>query len=444
MKNMTVGKPIQLIFLFAVPLMLGNMLQQLYTMVDTMIVGQFVGVDALASIGAADWINWAILGIVMGFAQGFSIRISHSFGAGDYNKMKRAFIMILMLCVVIAVIVTVFTQLLIEPLLILLNTPENIIDGSILYLRIMSLGTIIVTFYNCFSSMLRSLGNSRAPLFAMIFASFFNISLDLLFVCVFHMEIAGVAIATLIAQLGASLFCLIILIKELPFSIDRRDFSFDYALLSDLMKLGTPLSFQNLIISIGGIVVQSVVNQFGVLFVAGFTATNKLYGLLEVAAISFGYAITTFNSQNYGAHQYIRMKRGVFHAALLSIGTSLIIGISMLLFGKNILLLFISGTPKEVSTVLSVAYKYLSIMSVCLPILYVLHTYRSALQGMENTFIPMVSGIVELLMRVGCALVLPLFLGQNGIYYAEVLAWSGAAVLLYISYKRDITKMNVM
>ncbi|MFR6100568.1 MAG: MATE family efflux transporter, partial [Longibaculum sp.] len=186
------------------------------------------------------------------------------------------------------------------------------------------------------------------------------------------------------------------------------------------------------------IVVQSVVNSFGFLFVAGFTATNKLYGLLEVAAISFGYAITTFNSQNLGAKQYERMKHGVFQANLLSLTTSLIISIMMLIFGKSILLLFISGSVHQIEVVLSIAFRYLSIMAICLPILYVLHTYRSALQGMENTFIPMLSGIVELIMRIGIALFLPLFIGQDGIYYAEVFAWSGAAILLYISYRVKI------
>lgn len=438
MKNMTVGKPIRLIFLFAMPLMLGNILQQLYTMVDTMIVGQFLGVDALASLGAADWINWAILGIVMGFTQGFSIRISHSFGAQDFKSMEKALAMILIACGSIAVILTIVAQFIIEPLLILLNTPDNIIAGSITYLRVMSSGILIVMFYNCFSGILRALGNSRTPLIAMMSAAIINIVLDLLFVCVFHFGIAGAAFATLIAQCFAATFCYFVLRKELPFVLTKDSFQFRKAIFIDLIKLGSPLAFQNAIISVGGIVVQSVVNGFGFLFVAGFTATNKLYGLLEVAAISFGYAITTFNSQNFGAKQYDRMKKGVFQANLLSLGTSMIISFIMLFFGQQILMLFISGHPQEVAQVLDIAFKYLSIMAVCLPILYVLHTYRSALQGMENTFIPMVSGIVELFMRIGIALILPLWIGQDGIYYAEVFAWAGAAILLYVCYKIKI------
>lgn len=435
MKNMTVGRPIKLIFLFAMPLMLGNILQQLYTMVDTMIVGQFLGVNALASLGAADWINWAILGIIMGLTQGFSIRISHAFGAQDFDNMKKTMSMIFMLCIFSSIIITIIAQIIIEPLLILLNTPDNIIQGSITYLRYMSGGVIIVMLYNCFSSLLRSLGNSHTPLLAMTGAAFINIGLDLLFVVIFHWGIAGAAIATLIAQLLATLFCLYVLIHELPFSFDKDCLSLNVPIIYNLLQLGSPLAFQNLIISVGGIIVQSVVNSFGFLFVAGFTATNKLYGILEVAAISFGYAITTFNSQNYGAKKYERMKKGVFQANLLSLATSIIISASMLFFGKDILLLFISGTPEEIHQVLQIAFRYLAIMSICLPILYILHTYRSALQGMENTFIPMLSGIVELFLRIGVALILPIYMGQDGIYFAEVVAWSGAAILLYVSYK---------
>lgn len=434
MKNMTVGKPMKLIFLFAMPLMLGNILQQLYTLVDTMIVGQFLGVDALASLGAADWINWAMLGIVMGFTQGFSIRISYAYGAQDFKRMEKIMAMILIACFVLGIILTIGVQIIITPLLHLLKTPNNIIDGSITYLRVMSAGVLIVMFYNCFSCILRALGNSRTPLIAMVSAAIINIVLDLLFVCIFHFGIAGAAIATLIAQMAAALYCYDVLKKELPFTIHKESFSFDYPTMKGLIQIGTPLAFQNAIISAGGIVVQSVVNSFGFLFVAGFTATNKLYGLLEVAAISFGYAITTFNSQNLGAKQYERMKHGVFQANLLSLMTSLIISIMMLIFGKSILLLFISGSVHQIEVVLSIAFRYLSIMAICLPILYVLHTYRSALQGMENTFIPMLSGIVELIMRIGIALFLPLFIGQDGIYYVEVFAWSGAAILLYISY----------
>ena len=356
--------------------------------------------------------------------------------------MEKSIAMSYLSCFFIALIAIVCAQIIIEPLLQLLNTPSHTIQGSIIYLRIMSGGALIVIFYNCFSSILRAIGDSRTPLIAMVMAACLNVALDLLFVCVFHQGIAGAAIATLISQLFAASFCYHKLTKELPFKITKESFQIDTHLIKQLIKLGLPLAFQNLIIAIGGTILQSVVNGFGFLFIAGYTATNKVYGILEVVAISFGYAITTFVSQNFGAKKYQRMKSGVFQANILSIFISIVIMISILVLGKKILLLFISTTPKQTQIVLTYAYDYLFTMAVCLPILYILYSYRSALQGMENTLIPMISGIVELIMRVSVALILPQYIGVYGIYLAEVLAWAAAAAMLYICYHRDLHQLD--
>lgn len=435
MKNMTQGKPLQLILMFAMPLMLGNILQELYTIVDTIVVGQFLGVKALASMGAASWIQWMFLSVVMGFAQGFSIKVANLYGANDQQGISKTIANIIISTVVLAVVLTIISEVIVSPLLHLLQTPNDIIQGAIVYLRIIAGGISITLFYNLLSCILRAFGNSKAPLFAMIIAAGLNIGLDLLFVCVFHVGIAGAAIATLLSQLFASGFCLFILYSSRLFVLKKGDFKINKSLIRELIKLGFPLALQNGIISIGGMIVQFVINSYGFVFVAGFTATNKLYGLLETAAISYGYALTTYNAQNYGAKKYQRIKDGVRISMLVSIATAIVIGLIMIIFGRNILMLFISGNKDVVIKVLEVAYHYLFIMSVCLPILYVLHTYRNALQGLGNTFIPMCSGIVELVMRVMVALLLPLLIGREGIYYAEIMAWSGAALLLYISYK---------
>lgn len=436
MKNMTQGNPLKLILMFSMPLMLGNILQEFYTIVDTIIVGQFLGVKALASMGAAGWIQWMLLSVVMGFAQGFSIKVANLYGANNHEGISKTIGNIVIACLVIALLLTISGELIIIPILKLLQTPNDIIQGAIAYLRVMAGGVTITLMYNLLSCVLRAFGNSKTPLLAMVIAASLNVGLDLLFVCVFHLGIAGAAIATILAQLFASLFCLLVLYKQSIFSLKSEHFKIQRHLIFELVKLGLPLALQNGIISIGGMIVQFVVNGYGVIFVAGFTATNKLYGLLETAAISFGYALTTYNAQNYGALEYQRVREGVKASALISLVTSLIIALIMIVFGRNILTLFVSGSQNEINAVLEVAYHYLFIMAVCLPILYILHTYRNALQGLGNTVIPMFSGIVELLMRVGIALFLPLFMGQEGIYYAEIVAWTGAALLLYISYKR--------
>jgi len=194
------------------------------------------------------------------------------------------------------------------------------------------------------------------------------------------------------------------------------------------------LAFQNAVICVGGMIVQFVVNGFGVLFIAGYTATNKLYGLLEMAAVSFGYAISTYVGQNVGAGEYKRLKSGHIAALCISVATSFVITAAMLVFGKLFIGMFLSGTPEEILTAGAVAWRYLLFMSLALPALYLLYVFRSALQGMGNTVIPMISGILEFAMRTGMVLLLTRVVGSDGIFWAEISAWMGAAVLLCISY----------
>lgn len=433
-RDMTTGKPAGLLLSFALPLMAGNICQQLYTMVDTMVVGQVLGVEALASLGAADWLNWLVLGIIMGFTQGFSILISQRFGAEDQDGLRKVTAMSTLLSAVIAVVVTVSSLLLAEPVLRLLNTPDNVLPGSLSYLRIIFSGSVIVTAYNMMASILRAMGDSRTPLYAMLAASVVNIGLDLLFVMGFHWGIPGAAAATVIAQGCSCLFCLAVLRRMTVLRMTKTDWHPDGSLCRRLFQLGLPMAFQNTVIAVGGLVIQFVINGFGFLFVAGFTATNKLYGLLELAATSFGFSMATYAGQNLGAKKYRRICEGMRSALKMAVATSVIISAAMIAFGKPVLLLFISGEPGEVAQVLDIAYTYLFIMCCLLSVLYLLHLYRSALQGMGDTVIPMVSGIAELTMRIGCALLLPIWLGQYGIYFAEIAAWVGAVVILVTFY----------
>lgn len=433
-RDMTTGKPAGLLLSFALPLMAGSICQQLYTMVDTMVVGQVLGVEALASLGAADWLNWLVLGIIMGFTQGFSILISQRFGAEDQDGLRKVTAMSTLLSAVIAVVVTVSSLLLAEPVLRLLNTPDNVLPGSLSYLRIIFSGSVIVTTYNMMASILRAMGDSRTPLYAMLVASVVNIGLDLLFVMGFHWGIPGAAAATVIAQGCSCLFCLAVLRRMSVLRMTKTDWHPDGCLCRRLFQLGLPMAFQNTVIAVGGLVIQFVINGFGFLFVAGFTATNKLYGLLELAATSFGFSMATYAGQNLGAKKYRRICEGMRSALKMAVATSVIISAAMIAFGKPVLLLFISGEPGEVAQVLDIAYTYLFIMCCLLSVLYLLHLYRSALQGMGDTVIPMVSGIAELTMRIGCALLLPIWLGQYGIYFAEIAAWAGAVVILVTFY----------
>ena len=268
----------------------------------------------------------------------------------------------------------------------------------------------------------------------MLIASVINIVLDLVFVMVFHWGIAGAVVATVIAQLFAGLYCLRAVLRVHIIKLKKEYFLPDPVMARRLLGLGLPVAAQNMIIAVGGMVVQSVVNRYGVLFVAGFTATNKLYGILEIAATSFGYAVTTYVGQNLGGGLLGRIKKGLHSATWIALLTSAVITAAVLLLGRFAVALFISGTPEEVALSTEVAVHYLNIMSICLSVLYMLHIYRSALMGLGDTVMPMASGIVEFLMRIGVAIFLPALMGQEGIFYAEVAAWAGAAVLLVATY----------
>lgn len=433
-RSMTSGSPMKLLISFALPLMLGNVFQQLYTVVDTMVVGRGVGVLALAALGAGDWLGWLSLGTIQGLTQGFGIPMAQAFGADDHEKLRKVVGASVILAVLCALAVFAFDQVLALPLLKMLKTPDEVLPMALLYLRIVYCGVPVVMLYNLLAAILRSLGDSKTPLHAMIVACAVNIMLDLLFVLVFHWGIAGAAVATVIAQVCSGLFCLKRLRNVSILKLNRSHLRLSARMAGQLLKLGFPTALMNMIIATGGLILQMVVNGFGVLFIAGFTASNKMYGVLEIAATSYGYAMTTYVGQNLGAEKPDRIKKGVGAACVLAVITSLVIMAIMLIFGRNILSLFLSGTPEEIAETLKVAYGYLAVMSACLPILYLLFVFRSALQGMGNTFLPMISGIMELAARLAAGFTLPWIIGPTGVFYAEVLAWVAAVLILIPGY----------
>lgn len=441
-KDMTVGTPGKLIVSFALPLMAGNIFQQLYTIVDTMVVGRFLGVQALAALGADDWFGWMMLGIVQGFAQGFAIKMSQEFGARNYQGLRKVIGNSAVVSIVFSLLLVILGELAVEPGLHLLHTQSAVWANAVLYLRIYFLGTPIVMLYNLFASILRSLGDSKTPLHAMIVASVTNIGLDLLFVVIFRWGIAGAAWATLTAQMISALYCFLHMRKMELLKLTRNEFRLDTGLMGHLFYLGLPMALQNVMIAIGGMIVQSVINAFSVAFIAGITAVNKMYGLLEIAATSYGYAMVTYAGQNLGAGNLERIRKGVKSALIISLITSAMIAAAMLLCGKGFIGLFISGTENEVKEAVNVGHFYLNIMSICLPILYCLHVVRSTIQGLGNTMLPMISGLVEFFMRTSVIYLLPMLIGEIGVYFAEVSAWIGAVCVLIPSYVYMIKKFR--
>ena len=441
-RDMTQGKPAGIIVSFAIPLMLGNVFQQMYTVMDSVIVGRGVGVEALAALGTSDWLSFTAMGGITGIAQGFSVLIAQYFGAKDEKGMKKAIAMSVWTGAGITLLFMALFLGNLTRLLQLLRVPDNIWEDAYHYLFILLVGLVATAFYNISSGILRAMGDSQTPLRAMVIASVTNIVLDLWFVMGFHWGVEGAAIATVTAQLCSGGICAWQLGKYGVWNIEKQDWKWDWELVKRLLGLGLPVAFQNVIIGFGGIVIQYVINGFDFLYVAGLTATNKLYGLFELAAVSFGYATSSFVGQNLGAKKYGRIKEGVKTSAKISVMISILVGGILLIFGRSILQIFIAKDAANAGEVLNIAYEYLAVMGATLVILYLLHIYRSALQGMGDTVIPMFSGIAELVMRITIALTLPGLIGKQGIYYAETGAWLGAAILLAAAYYWRIRKLG--
>ena len=432
--NMTEGSPLKLILLFAIPLIFTNLGQQLYMIVDASIVGRGVGVKALAAVGSTDWSYWLILWTITGLTQGFGVFVSRYFGEKDYDKMNRSITMSTILCVVIGAVLTLIGVLAARPLLILLETPADILDGAVTYLTTMISGTLIVIAYNMAASILRAFGDGRSPLVAMLIAGLMNIGLDLLFVLVFHWGIFGAAIATVSAQLVSFLYCLVKISKIEYVSLAKANWVPDGKMIKELLLFGLPLALQYIVIAGSGMVMQSTINQHGSLFVTGYTASNKLYGLLESSAISLGFAFSTFFAQNYGAGNKQRVRNGVRTGVKLSILLALGVTVVMLLIGKYLLQAFINAGEAEGPVVLEIAQHYLLVMAAFLVVCYLIHVYRNALQAMGTSIWSMVSGFAECGVRILMAKGVVSLLGSEVLFYIEPFAWLGALLFIMIPY----------
>ena len=442
--NMTQGTPWKLLLGFALPLMLGNVFQQLYTVVDTAIVGRGVGMQALAALGCVDWLNWMMLGIAQGFTQGFSVRVAQTFGAGDEKSVRRFMGQAALATAGLALMCTLLGQLGVPLFLQLLRVPGDLVPMSRLYVRILFAGLPVVFFFNYCSAMLRAVGDSKTPLFAMTAASITNIALDLVAVYWLRWGIAGAALATVIAQCLSGVICILKIFRTPQLRFGKGQLQPNRQLLGNLMGIGTPVAAKNIAIAAGGMVVMAVVNAFGTTFIAGFTASSKLYGLLEIAALSYGFAINTYVGQNFGAGKMDRIRSGMKSAVVLALVTSVVISLLMFAFGRPITMLFISSeNPLEAAQAGDIAYGYLRVMASALSVLYVLYLLLSALQGLGDTVQPMVSGLVELALRIGVSLCIAKTGYALGIFAAEPAAWIGSALYLWYHYRKKMQSSSI-
>ena len=442
--DMTVGSPAKHILRFAIPLILTNVGQQLYMIADAAIVGRGVGVKAFAAVGATDWSYWMILWTVGGLTQGFSTFVARAFGEKNHREMNRFIATSVVLCVLIGGSLTVLGLSAARPLLRLLHTPADILPGATAYLMTMVGGTLAVMGYNMAAAILRALGDGRTPLNAMIIAALLNIALDCLFVFVLDWGIVGAAAASVLAQLVSFLYCSASILKIDMVKLDREAWKPDPDKIKSMLLFGLPIALQYVVITLGGMILQSSVNLQGSIFIAGYTATNKLYSFLQCFAMSFGVAACTFIAQNYGAGRFDRVRRGVVDSVKIVTITAVIMTTVSLVTRWQILRVFLDVEEAGGTEALAVAVRYLTIMSLFFVIQHILHVFRNVLQALGVAVWFMASGVAEFVARLFLSKVAIHYMGTDALFIAEPASWLGAMLCVFLPYfyykKKLLTK----
>ncbi len=442
-KDMTVGKSVGLLLSFMIPMLIGNVFQQFYNMVDSMIVGKYVGATALAAVGATGSLNFLIFSVCNGMSNGIGIIISQYFGAGNEANVKKAIANAVYIMVTAALVMGTIGVLLSRPLLTLLKTPADIIDSSTVYMQIMCGGVFAVALYNCVAAILRGVGDSRTPLYFLMVSSVLNMILDLLFVRVFHWGVAGAGVATIIAQFLSGIGSLVFALRKNPyFKLKKVHMAPQKNIIFQCVRLGVPLAFQMSLIAVSCVVLQGVVNTFGSVVVAAYTATNRIEQLVQQPYNSLGMAMSTYTGQNMGAGKIDRVKQGYRKGCIMMAVFSFVMLPLAHFGGEFIMKLFVNET--DVIAMGSQALKITSWFYFFLGLIYVT---RGMLNGAGDATFSFINGIVEMIGRICFAKPLTMIpgIGIWGIWMATALTWFMTGIVSVLRYcqgkwKRDALK----
>jgi len=434
-KNLTEGDPARLIFFFALPLVAGNMMQQLYAFIDTLIVGRFLGVNALAAVGCTGSLMFLTLGFIMGFCTGVTIYTGQRFGAGDAQGVRRSAAACVVLCILAVLTLTAIILPLTRSLLLLMETPAEIIDGAQDFISIVFAGlTIFLLLYlqNC---LIRSLGDSTTPTIFLAVTLAINVALEPVAILVLGWGIPGAALATVFSQaIGAVLFFVYIWRRVPALHTRWTDWKPDRAVLMAHLRMGLPMAFQASVIAFGAIILQVALNNLGAISVAAYAATQKIDAVAVMPMLSFGYALAAYTAQNYGAQKYERIRMGVRACLKMSMAFAVGIGVLLIAFGSHVLALFVGADAAGAEEVIAYGETFLLVNGSTYVILALLLVYRNVLQGLGQSVIPTIAGAMELLMRAAAAIFLCTYLGFFGACLANPLAWIGAAVPVVLAY----------
>ena len=424
MKELTHGNPAKLILLFTLPLFVGNVFQQFYSMIDMLVVGQVLGKDALAAVGATGSVSFLIIGFAQGLTSGLSIITAQRFGAKDLQGVRKSFAA----SIVISLVVTV------------MQTPPELLNQAQDFISVILAGIFAAMSFNLLSNMVRALGDSRTPLFFLAAAVVVNVVLDLIFIIYLHMGVAGAGYATVIAQVFASLLCVWFIRRKIPLlQISRKHFSFDKKELGMHLRAALPMGFQSSIIAIGAVILQSALNTLGTDVVAAQAAASRIDQFAILPMMSFGITMTTFTAQNLGAKQYGRILQGVKYGLLMSGAFSLFAGLLVITCGRTFIALFVARSETHV---FDLAQTYFTINGSLYWVLATLLILRYTLQGLGQAKIPTIAGMMELIMRSFAAIILTHSFGFAGAAFASPLAWIGSTLVLLASYFKAIRRLK--
>lgn len=439
-RDMTKGNPMRHIIIFSIPLILGNLFQVFYNMVDSIIVGRTIGVEALAGVGVAGSLYFLIIGFANGLTSGFGIVVAQRFGASDSEGVRRSVAMGILLNILFSILLTCIGVGFAMPILRLMNTPDDIIQDAYSYIVVIFMGITATMFFNYLSCIIRALGDSRTPLYFLLIASVTNIILDFVFILNFHMGTAGAGLATVIAQALAGFLCLLLIIKKFPMlHIKKKHWRWDGRFAWIHLRLGLPMAFQFSITASGVMIVQSVLNGFGSIVVAGYTAANKIEQLITQPLIAFGVTMATYIGQNYGAQNAERIKQGTKSCMLLVTIFSIAGSLLIFFFGGELSRIFVGNGQADV---IDAARTYLNLTCFFYLILGYLIMFRNTLQGMNNSIISLLGSGTELVSRIIFAILLSRFLGYAGVCFASPFAWTTAGILYIVQFLFDIKKFK--
>lgn len=434
-KVLTSGSPWRVILVFAVPLLIGNVVQQLYQVVDAIVVGRHLGVDSLAAVGATGSLLFLLLGFAWGVTSGFAIPTAQAFGAGDQVAVRRSVAAGTLLTAAMSAVITLLAPLLAGPALRLLGTPEELVPEATTFAVVSFLGASTMMAFNYLSAIMRAIGDSRTPLVFLTLSCGLNIGLVVLLVAGLELGVGGAALATVISQAVSVALCLGFVRRSVPvLRVHREDWRVTRGELGLHLRLGLPMGFQASIIAIGALAVQVRLNDLGSDAVAAYTTGARVDGVAIALLASLGLAVSMFVAQNHGAGRADRIRLGVVQSVWMSAVGGVALGAVLIGSGGPIVGLFVGPGEERVVTMASYLLLVNGALYVVLGVLFVL---RGALQGLGHTFTPTLTGVIELVMRVGAAVVLGASFGFTGVVWGNPLAWLGAVAVLVPAYRRE-------